>query len=130
MRVTKAIREYVEDEVYKKYKEAEDNIGKEYNTERQAVLDHVVDIMYEAGEKALDYIKQSGFEYRPGYRENCIFNLAGSVEKKEMEAFIGKEYTRLRNNRDKKVKQILFDLEMGETEKAELKSVLDSVTIE
>ena len=130
MRVTRAIREYVEEEIRKKYDAAAGEIGKEYEAEKQKVIDMVTKIMYKAESEALEYLKLVGFEPSYCYRSDHFFSMYGNVAKKDVEDKLYKERQELRGKCEKKIKQVLFDLEMGETEKAELKEVLDAITVE
>ena len=129
MRVTKAIREYVEDEVYKKYNEVSDAFGEDYIKERDNIIEHVREIMTEASKKAEEYIESTGFEYSYGYRDSCLFNINGSIRKKDVEDEIYARKNEYRKAAKEKIKQILFDLEMGDTEKKQLKDVLDSIVV-
>ena len=130
MRVTRAIREFVEEEIRKKYDAAAAEIGKDYEEEKQRVMDVVTKIMYKAEGEALEYLKLVGFEPSYYYRSDHFFNFSGSMTKKGVEDKLFKERQELRNKCEKKIKQVLFDLEMGETEKAELKEVLDAIIVE
>lgn len=130
MRVTKAIREYVEEEIYKKYNDAADNIGTEYEKEKEDVLNHVLEIIKEANKEVIAYVESRGFKHRPGYREDTAISLTGSIGKKDIEDDIWKKKQELRNKGMAKAKQVLFDLEMGDTEKKQLKEVLDSIVVE
>ena len=53
MRVTRAIREFVEEEIRKKYDAAAAEIGKDYEAEKQKVMDVVTKIMYKAQQQRL-----------------------------------------------------------------------------
>lgn len=130
MRVTKAIREYVEDEIYKKYNDAMDKIGSDYYDERNDVCKHVIDIMNEAAVKAEAYAESRGFVCTKGYRNDSIFYMPGNVVRQDEETRINEERNHLREKMRIKTKQVLFDLEMGDTAKAELKDVLDNITID
>lgn len=130
MRVTRAIREYVEDEINKKYDAAMDAISADYYTERQHVIDHIHEIMREASKVAEQYIKESGYEYSYGYRNESVFSFCGNIRKEEVDKVIFEQKEKLRKNKQNKIKQVLFDLEMGDTQKAELKAVLDNIVIE
>lgn len=130
MRVTKAIREYVEDEIYKKYQVKVDEIGKEYEQTRRDIVEHVKDIMEKASKDAEKYIASKGFEYDYGYRGCCLFSITGNIQKKKIEEANYKEKDLLRTKMREKTKQVLFDLEMGETGKTELKNVLDKITVD
>ena len=131
MRVTKAIREYVEEEISKKYDNAANEIGKEYYDARDVIMYEINKIIQEASDKIIKYANENGYEYQYGYRSNdSMLVLNGSIGKKEIENKIHDERMRIRNKKYDKIKEVLFNLEMGETQKAELKSVLDSITIE
>ena len=130
MRVTRAIREYVEDEIRKKYDDAEQEIGKEYEAEKAKVLDMLTKIMDKAQGEALEYLKLVGFEFKPCYRSEHLFSLSGSVGKQDIEDEIYRQKNIIRSKRYDKTKQVLFDLEMGETGKAQLKEVLDNITVD
>lgn len=130
MRVTKAIREYVEDEINRKHHEATENVGKEYYKEQKEIQEHIKQMLDEVEEKAQAYIVEHGYTHVKGYRDDSMFYISGRIIKTEEEDKCNKEYARLRDQVREKTRQVLFDLEMGETAKAELKSVLDSITIE
>ena len=63
MRVTKAIREYVEEEISKKYDAVINNVGKDYYAERDNITDHVKEIMQEASNKAVAYLESVGYSH-------------------------------------------------------------------
>ena len=130
MRVTRAIREYVEQEIYKKYQDAQDEIGKDYFAEREEVTKHIIDIMKEASKKAEEFAESKGFECNHGYRDMCLFHLSGTIDKPEISQKINEERNKLRHKEQAKIKQVLFDLEMGDTDKAKLKEVLDNIIVD
>ena len=130
MRVTKAIREYVEQEIEKKYLEVINNVGKEYRDERDAVEEKVKEFMHEAEKKAYEYLASTGFEIEKGYRDDCIFTLYNRPYKKDVQNEINQKQRDLEISMKQKTKQVLFDLEMGDTAKAELKEILDKITVE
>lgn len=132
MRVTRAIREYVEEEINKKYSAVINKIGADYNAEKDKVRDGVLAIMEEANKKALDYIHECGFDHNGRYynNNNSVFELRGYIEKPDEEDRLNNERSLLRDSMQKKIKQVLFDLEMGDTEKAQLKDVLDGITVD
>ena len=129
MRLTKAIRDYVEEEIYKKYNDAANEIGKEYYEAKQHAQEMVEEIMKEASDKASQYLKDLGYEVSPGYRGDSIFVMNGSFLKKD-EREINNKRQELRSKARAKARQVLFDLEMGDTNKKELRDVLDSIVID
>ena len=124
MRLTKAIRDYVEEEIYKKYNEAASEIGKEYYEDKQRAED-----MKEASAKAEQFLKDLGYNVHYGYRENSLYSLNCHFDKKE-EREINDQRQELRSKARVKARQVLFDLEMGDTDKKELRDVLDSITVD
>ena len=130
MRVTKAIREYVEEEINKKYYEKIDRIGNEYREEKEEITNKVKEIMFEAGKRAEELIRSSGFDVCYSYHSDCLFRIDGQIQKDDVEKINRQERELLRDKCKAKIKQVLFDLEMGETAKAELKDVLDNLVID
>ena len=130
MRVTRAIREYVEEDIRVKYDMAIAGLEPEYKAEKEAVERRIEEIRKEACDKAMAYLAEVGYERSYHWHNEGIFEYHGSVVKRDKEDRLGAETSRLRNNMLKKQKQVLFDLEMGETNKAELKEILDSVVID
>ena len=134
MRVTKAIREYVEEEINKKYHAVIDETGKDYEAEREDVKNGVLAIMKEANERALSYIAARGFDYRRGYfrydDSPMMFEFHGNIEREEDEKALNAERKRLNDNMRAKVKQVLFDLEIGTSGKMELRDIIDSIEVE
>lgn len=130
MRVTKAIREYVEEQIKAKYDVKRNEVGKEYEAERKLVLDEVDKILNEANEKALEYLNSVGYESK-SWREKCApFQTNGRITKEDVEQELNNERAEWNRKCAEKVRQVLFDLEMGETAKAELKDVLDNIVVE
>lgn len=129
MRVSKAIREYVESEIYAKYHEASKEIGKEYYDQKQQAQEMVEEIMHEASDKAMQYLKDLGYEISMGYRDNGIFHISGSFHK-PIESEINSKRTELISKSREKARKVLFDLEMGDADKKQLKDILDNLTID
>lgn len=129
MRLTKAIREYVEEEIYKKYDEAASEIGKDYYESKERAVQMVEEIMKEASRKAEEYLKDLGYTVSYGYRDNSLYTMNGSFTKKE-ERDINNQRQELRSRARAKARQVLFDLEMGDTNKKELRDILDNITID
>lgn len=130
MRVTKAVREYVEEEIQKKYQEKKNLIGKEYEAERNTVKEKLQEILDEANMKAAEYLKSVGFQARCYRVPEEAFSWHGSPCKPELEEVLGQERQLLEAKCRLKIKQVLFDLEMGETAKSELKEVLDNLVVD
>ena len=130
MRVTKAIRDYVEAEINKKYDDAANEIGKEYFAEKEQVEKEIRKIMQEASAKAEEYAVSKGFTTRNCYRSSCLFSFDGGIGKQELENNIYATRRELQMKAKSKTNQVLFDLEMGETNKAKLREVLDNIAVE
>lgn len=130
MRVTKSIREYVEDEIYKKYDAVANEIGSEYFKEQKEVIEAVETLMKEASKNAKAYLDTVGYEFSRYYKDDSLFHLNGNIRKPEVEKIICDRKDKIRAKAREKVRQVLFDLEMGDTEKKQLKDVLDSITVE
>lgn len=130
MRVTKAIREYVEEQIKAKYNVKRNEVGKEYEAERESIASEVEKILNEANEKALTYLQSVGYENK-SWRENVKpFQTNGRVTKEDVEQQLKAERAEWDRKCSEKTKQVLFDLEMGETAKAELKDVLDNLVVD
>lgn len=132
MRVTRAIREYVEDEISKKYQAVRDSIGKDYCAECDALEEEIKVIADEANHKAIEVIRARGFEPTKDWRHHDEGPISYSrcFNKPEESQRINNECRALDDRKRAKIKQVLFDLEMGATEKAELIEVLDSITVD
>ena len=129
MRVSKAIREYVEDEIYRKYDAASKEIGKEYYDDKERAEEMVREIMDEAAHKAEQYLEDLGYKVDHGYFGRGLFSLNGSF-RKDIESEINDQRIELRNKAREKTRKVLFDLEMGEADKKELKDILDNLVID
>ena len=129
MRVTKAIREYVEEEIRKKYDEKTKDIGKEYQEEKKLINDHLNEILAEANDKAMQYIESVGYHYS-SYRGDFPFTRYGEATKPAVQEAIGDERRAWETKCNAKIKEVIFNLEMGETAKAELKDLLDNMVVD
>ena len=127
MRVTNAIREYVSDVIRKKYDDKIHELRAEYDEERESVREEIEEVVREATDKALQIVAARGFEYRPGYRNDKLISMTGNICKPDVDDFIDRESRKLRDRERQKTKQVLFDLEMGQTAKAELIEILDGI---
>lgn len=128
MRVTRAIREYVENEIKKKYQTKMNDIGKEYEIEREKVEEHIEKIRLTAEKEAQEYLDSVGY-ITGRYGKSTVFSTA-YVRNEEIEQELSTKRSKLRDSQEEKIKQVLFDLEMGDTQKAELKAVLDNIVID
>ena len=132
MRVTKAISDYVTEAISKKYDEQIAEIGREYKAKRNALADEFKRIAQEADAKAAAIAYAHGFRRSTSYRgENkiIIFN-EGSFEIPDEVTRIIQEEQDWRAKKHEKIQKVLFDLEVGDTEKAELKAILDNITVD
>ena len=130
MRVTKAIREYVEEQIRAKYDIKRNEMGAEYSAERDQVVKEVENLLDDANKKALEYLHSVGYEV-VSYRNTCpLFSMYGRVAKQDVEERLQSERAVWNKKCEAKIKQVLFDLEMGETAKAELKDVLDRIVVD
>ena len=132
MRVTRAVREYVEDEISKKYQAVRDTIGREYYDECDALEEEIKVIAEEANRRAIEVILARGFEPTRNWRHNEEGPISYSrcFQKPNECQRINNACCDLDTRKRAKIKQVLFDLEMGATEKAELIEVLNSITID
>lgn len=129
MRVTRAIREYVEEEISKKYHAVIDGICPEYRAQKDAVEQHVKEIMRDASREIKAYLDDCGYQYYTSWRCDDILRLDCTISKSDDEDRMRSLRSRLNAEKEAKIKQVLFDLELGSTEKAQLKDVLDSIVI-
>ena len=129
MRISKAIREYVEEEIRKKYYDAADEIGKEYYEEKNEAKEMVLEIMRGASAKAEQYLKDLGYNISMGYKDDCMFYMSGSFSK-EIEGRINAQRNDITCKWRDKARKVLFDLEMGDANKKELREILDNITVD
>lgn len=132
MRVTNAIRDYVTDVICAKYDEKSREIGKEYRAELGALEEEVKAIADEANMRALELIASRGFEVNnPGYRrDDGLITMSGQFYKRGEYNRISVETTRLNQRKNDKIRQVLFELEMGKTAKDALVAFLENVEVD
>lgn len=130
MRVTKAIREYVEDEIYKKYNAKEQAIGQEYWDEKKEIEDEILEIAADANRRAIALAESRGYEVTKGYRGDGLIFMSPNFGKRDVEKQIQDDRRQLQDRRRAKVKQILFDLEVGSTTKNELVEMIDGIEVD
>lgn len=127
MRVTKVIREYVEECVTEMYASKINNCSGDYfkkKKEVEKILEKMADEFDAAAKKV---IEESGFSINSWYNgvEMHIIEYTGNFGDKQYSP-IAKERTRLINERDRKIQDILVNLELGGT-KAELDEMLKKI---
>ena len=141
MQITRAIREYVEENIHNKYMEARDAYGLEYQREKNAIELEIEEKIkeYEADLKA--FVESRGFGFylynRYSYTFNPAYAPADSILSLSVKPIKPTEQTDIDNFRRKmdqgwqaKAKQVLFDLEVGGAKKAELTDILSHITVD
>ena len=111
MRVTKIIREYIETEVNKKYKEKLNSIPNEYQEDYDKMIKEIAKKYDMLKEGANDIVSYSTY-YLGNYDR---WNDRQNLERK------------LKQERDDKVAEIVLSLELGDTNKKELTEILKNV---
>ena len=132
MRVTAAIREYVESKVQEKYEQATENLRKEYDDKKAAVTKGVKAILLSAEKDAIKYITDNGFVIGRGYcrGDDRLFTICGNFSIPEEEEELNEKSGQMRAQRANTIKEILFNLEVGKSDKSELESLLNDVKFE
>lgn len=130
MRVTKLIKNYVEESVNAIYNPQIDAVGEEYFARRDAVQ-AIINEKVAAQVKELDAIvAESGFEYQYNhmsrYNENLQFHNT-LIQPSELDAITVRK-ARLREEKKKAIENILLTLELGGT-KADLDKMLAEIKI-
>lgn len=133
MRVTKLIREYVEDSVHKKFQPKRDELWVEYNAKIQTVSDAIDEVVNEANEKAIAIAREAGIEpesnrYSHSDKINLVFR-SGYIGDREAEQELRNKERELRDRERDTVSSILLRLELGQTDKAELEDVLAAIEV-
>lgn len=127
MRVTKAIREYVETEVRRKFDPVFRKVREPYNARREALIADLKKLNEEVNQKANELIASHGFSTRPeqkafGFRDYAF-------EDKTAWAEVCKKEAELREREDRAIMDIIISLELGETTKDQLRAALDAVEV-
>ena len=78
--------------------------------------------------KAIEIAAELGFSENTYYRD-AVSIYAGHFENKEKADAINRRRRELENKRTKAIENILLNLELGETTKAELKDAIESVEV-
>ena len=152
MRVTKAIRDWIEQQVSNRYDPVIENIGTDYEQEQKGVIAGLNVILERANEEARRYLADKGFSvcscqssYRrvdDNWRHNVHFFTYMPDPNKEVFTLVNtphnaskiNEITKRKNNlseqKENMIKKIAFDLEVGETDKEQLKAIIDAIAVE
>lgn len=125
MRVTKLIKEYVTETVNKAYNPRIEEIGAEYMEEKHQLEDNIQKIIDEANAKVMQMMSELGYECSY-YNRTTPVALRGNIANPEKSEQMIAEKTKLRNERDNKIKDILLNLELGAT-RAELDEMLKNI---
>lgn len=127
MRVTRAIRDYVESEVARKFEPSYSAVRKPYNDRKEATLVELRKIQEEADRKAREVCKSAGFTVHDGSLVIRLIDYAFS-DKDAWEAILKKEAD-LKTRQNQAVMDILISLELGETTKDQLRAALDAIEV-
>lgn len=129
MRVTKLIREYVEDSVREVYAPKINACGADYRKKTDEVNEILTKMTDEFNTAAKEVIKKNGLsvdiEYGTEDKEVTIVSYRSRFGNKEYSA-VAKEIDTLVCERNEKIREILLTLELGGT-KAELDEMLKKI---
>lgn len=129
MRVTKLIREYVEDSVREMYAPKINACGADYKKKTDEVNKILAKLADEFNTAAKEVIKENGLsvdsEYGTKDKEVTIISYRSRFGNKEY-ASVAKEMDALIYERNEKIREILLTLELGGT-KAELDEMLKKI---
>lgn len=126
MRVTKIIKEYVEETVNGIYDPIIRNCSKDYSIKKNEVEDILEKMVDEFNVAAKKVIKEHGFTIDSwNGEEKHIINYTCNFGKKEFESVADKR-NELRDEKRRKIQDILVNLELGGT-KAELDEMLKNI---
>ena len=125
MRVTKIIREYIESEVNKKYKEKLNSIPNEYQEDYDKMIKEIekevkkCSIKVKEIAKKYDMLKEEARDI-VSYSTYYLGNYDRWNDRQNLER-------KLKQERDDKVAEIILGLELGDTNKKELTEILKNV---
>ena len=126
MRVTKIIREYVEETVNGIYDPIIGNCSKDYSEKKNEVEDILEKMVDEFNVAAKKVIKEHGFTINSWYgKEQHIVGYTCNFGDKEFKSVADKR-NELRDEKRRKIQDILVNLELGGT-KAELDEMLKNI---
>lgn len=127
MRVTKLIREYVEDSVREMYAPKINNCGADYREKDNEVQKRIEELLKETELRAKQIVTECGLTVDKGYDDTELnlftyYHRFGTEESRKVSEEIGK----IAAERNEKIKEILLTLELGGT-KAELDEMLKKI---
>lgn len=126
MRVTKIIREYVEETVNGIYDPIIGNCSKDYSEKKNEVEDILEKMVDEFNAAAKKVIKEHGFTINSWYgKEQHIIGYTCNFGDEEFKSVSDKR-NELRDEKRRKIQDILVNLELGGT-KAELDEMLKNI---
>lgn len=126
MRVTKIIREYVEETVNEIYNPLIENCSKDFSKKKNEIEDILEKMTDEFNAAAKKMIKEHGFTIDSwSGEEKQIINYSCNFGKKEYNSITDKR-NELRDEKRRKIQDILVNLELGGT-KAELDEMLKNI---
>lgn len=126
MRVTKIIREYVEETINGIYDPIIGNCSKDYSEKKNEVEEILGKMVAEFDTAAKNVIKEHGFTINSWYgKEQHIVGYTGNFGDKEYKSVTDKR-NELRDEKRRKIQDILVNLELGGT-KAELDEMLKKI---
>ena len=129
MRVTAFIRDYVTEEMKKKFQPAIDAVMPEYTELREKVTESCRQIAKRADEEAKALCREAGMWNGADYPLIKFYH-AGGIYNEELADERNKRISELTKKRDQAVRDILLKLEIGETSKNDLKAAIDEVVVE
>lgn len=130
MRVTKLIREYVEESVRQKFKPEKAKVWKEYDERREALREEIQKIVDEANEKAVALAREAGLYLDSEYNSETIIRMYGRyIGNREIEAKLREKDRELADRERDTIASVLLGLELGQTDKTELESVLAAIEV-
>ncbi len=126
MRVTKIIREYVEEAVNGIYDPIIENCSKDYSEKKNEVAEILEKMVNELDTAAKKVINEHGFTINSWYgKEQHIVGYTCNFGDKEFKSVADKR-NELRDEKRRKIQDILVNLELGGT-KAELDEMLKNI---
>lgn len=131
MRVTKVIRDYVEREVSAKFDAQLKDLGKDYSEQLQKFSDEADELKTRWIEELNDLAAAYGLSLTMSrYGLRCPVSVDTYVYKdEEKDKEIQETRRRLEARRRDAIEEILLNLELGETTKADLRSAIDSLEV-
>lgn len=128
MRVTKVIREYVEREIRAKFQPQLDEIGREYKAERDVLNERLKELEEETEVRAREIAESLGFSLN-SWHSGVVSIRSGYFENREKSDRDMRLRAEVETKRDEAIENILLNLELGETTKAELKGAIEAVEV-